>query len=269
MLLVNSWKRVLAKQWWKLMAITRPSSTLTELFEFMLSTAQIRSTNSQGDQLDFEDLVALAYSITNENFGTALKLSRNSIEDNKYDRAAKWAADAGSAAAYWPQRQIANLIMSGKGATNVSYDEVPFFSSEHPVNPYDDSLGTYSNLHTGMALTPSNIAAGVALIAAIVSPANAPRYLEPEILLVDPSNRLAAVSATNAELITDPLNVGHLAAGTNVIKGTYGLGQPIVAPELSPQPGVWYLGVKADEDALQGGSSTRSASPSSSPRTRG
>src|SRR4051794_35793858 len=108
----NSWLGTLSKLWWQNLAITQSSGALEELYEWMLETAQIRPTGSKGTEIDFEDLVAISHRITNDNFGTGLKLSRNSIEDNRYDRAAKWAADSGSAAAYWPQRQITKLIQS-------------------------------------------------------------------------------------------------------------------------------------------------------------
>jgi phage major head subunit gpT-like protein len=246
----NAWKRVLDKLWWKSLCITQSSGTLTELYEFMLETAQIRPTGSKGKMLDFEDLVALSHSITNENFGTGLKIDRNSFEDNKYDRAAKWGGDTGSAAAYWPQRQLVSLIQSGK--TKNSYDAVPFFSASHPVNPFDDSMGTYSNLITATPLTAANVAAVTATINSIPGPMGAPRYLEPRFMLVDPSNRLNAQTITGAEIITDPTNSTKAAPATNMIKRGWSLGEPIVIPEFANEAGVWYLACESIEDAFEG-----------------
>lgn len=246
----NAWARVLKELWWNKVAITNSSSTLQELFEWMLETAQIRHTGSKGDELIFEDLVAISHQITNDNFGVGLELSRNSIEDNKYDRAAKWAADVGAAAAYWPQRQIVSLIQNGK--TNKGYDGKVFFATDHPVNPFDSSMGTYANLFTNTPLTAANLASVVASIVAIPHPGDAPRYLKPTILVVEPSNTLAALEITGAEIYTDPLNSGGTSPATNMIKQKYGFGTPIVVPELAADTGVWYVGCEADEDALAG-----------------
>jgi phage major head subunit gpT-like protein len=246
----NGWNRTLKKLWWQLLAVTQQSNTLKEAYEWMLETAQIRSTGSKGAELEFEDLVAQSFEITNENFGDGLRLSRNSIEDNKYDRAAQWSAQVGSAAAFWPQRQLVTLIQNGK--VGKSYDGAPFFSASHPVNPFDASLGNYSNLFTALPLTSANVAEAVSRISQIKHPGDAPRYLEPEILVVDPSKRLAALEITGAEVITDPLNATQGAPATNMIKTGYSLGQPIVIPEFGNEPGVWYLGCKADQDALNG-----------------
>ena len=245
----NAWERVIENLWWKQVAITQPSSTLTELYEWMLETAQIRSTNSQGSQLDLEDLVAISHSLTNENFGVGLKLSRNSIEDNKYDRAAKWSADVGEASAYWPQRQIVSLIQSGK--VKNGYDGVPFFGT-HAVNPFDTTMGTYSNLITGKPLSLPNLAVVVAQIVSVPGPMNAPRYLKPTILAVDPSNTLAAQTITGAEIITDPLNNTFGAPATNLVKRAYSFGMPITVPEFATEPGVWYVGCEAKADAFEG-----------------
>jgi phage major head subunit gpT-like protein len=248
----NAWSRILPQLWWDKVAIRDTASTLEEFYEWMLETAQIRPTGTSGDELDFEDIVAVSHRIKSENFGTALRLSRNSIEDNKYDRAAKWSADAGGASAYWPQRQIVSLIQQGK--TNKGYDGKTFFASDHPVNPYDAASGSYGNLFTGKPLTSTNLAAVVAEILKVRHPGDAPRYLKPSLLLVDPSNQLAAQTITNAEIITDALTLGtnRAATATNMIKRAYSFGQPVVVPEFSSEAGVWYVGCEADEDALNG-----------------
>lgn len=263
-------KRALKKLWWREVAITQPSSSLQELYEWMLETAQIRDTGSKGDQLDFEDLVAISHQITNKNAGDALELDRNEFEDMRVDRAGKWASDVGNQGMLWPQRKIIELILSGE--TLKSYDGVPFFSASHPVNPFDDSMGDYSNLITDLSpfggtatceLSAQNLAAATAAINVVMGPWGTPRDLEPEILLVPPALRLAAQIATNAEIITDPLpgrtaptNQSGYPSITNVIKKDYGFAQPIVASQLSAAAGGddddWYLGVRAEEDALNG-----------------
>lgn len=248
----NSWSRALGKLWYQAITITQPSSTLEEDYEWLLDSAQIRPTNSKGSELDFEDIVAIPFSIKNENYGTALKLDRNSIEDNKYERAPIWAAGAANAGVYWPQRSVVSLIQSGK--SNICYDGLSYFHASHPVNPYDAALGTFGNLFTAKPLNQANLAAVCAAINSIIGPHGAPRYLDPEILLVDPTNYLTAQTLTNAEIITDPITLGtnRAASATNLIKRAYAFGEPVKVPEFASEPGVWYVGVKADQDAMQG-----------------
>lgn len=246
----NGYKRVLKNLWWDRIAVRQSSQSRVELYQWMLETAQIRPTGSKGTELTFEDLASVAYAIENESFGTALELHRHDLEDDRYDKAPQWAAAAGSAASYHPQKQIVRLIKEGK--TKGSYDGKPFFATDHPVNPFDSLAGTYSNLFTNKPLNAQNLAAVVAEIAKIRLPSGDPRYLRPSILVVDPSNMLIANTITGAEIITDPTNATGGAPATNVIKQSYGFAQPIVADELADEPGVWYVGVEADEDAMQG-----------------
>src|SRR5690606_37378832 len=106
-----------------------------ERFEWLLETAQIEETNSKGTELRFDDLVSISYEIENKNFGKGLRLYRNEIEDNRYDKAAQWATHVGGATAYHPQKLIVELLKNGK--SRKGYDGQNFFSTTHPVNPFD------------------------------------------------------------------------------------------------------------------------------------
>jgi phage major head subunit gpT-like protein len=245
----NAWERTLGDLWFQKITIMQPSASLEELYEWMLETAQIENTNSKGTEISFEDIVSVSHKIKNENNGVALKLNRNDFEDNKYDKAAKWSSDVGSSGAYWPQRSITSLIQAGK--TKNGFDGVPFFGT-HQVNPYDATSGTYSNLITAKPLSLNNLGAVVASIVSIKGPHGAPRYLKPSVLLVDPTNTTTADTITGAEIITDPTNSGGTAAATNMMKRRYRFGEPIVVPEFSNEPGVYYVGCEANQDAFDG-----------------
>jgi len=249
---VNAWLRSLEDSWWEKVAIRQSQDTLELQYQFMLETAEIRPTNSKGTELEFEDLVSQAHRLVAENFGTGLRMYRNEIEDAVFgNKPAIWASGASSAGAYHPQKQIAQLILDGK--TKKSYDGVPFFDENHPVNPFDDTKGVYSNLSTSKPLSASNLAAGVASMLSIKHPGGAPRRLKPTLLVVDPSNQYAALQVTGAEVISLPTGgTTDFVAGQNIIKSNYGLGQPLVIPELADEPGVWYLGVPAREDLFSG-----------------
>lgn len=254
----SAWGRVLKRLFWQRLAITQPSSTLTEIYEWQLSTAQIRNIGIDGAQRAYADLLSQQYSVTNNYFGEGLKLSRQKIEDNQYDLAAGWATDIGRAGAYHPQKQIVKLLKAGK--TTRCYDGQFYFSAAHPYNPFNAAAGTYSNLYTVNAasaafnLTASNLAEAYAIVEAIKMPdGKTPRMLEAKQLIVSPQKRLTAVELTGAKSITDPLNSGGNAAADNMLASMadYGFAPPIVAAELADDPFAWYLlvPVESDEEA--------------------
>jgi phage major head subunit gpT-like protein len=247
----TGWSRTLKNLWVRDVCLFQTSDSAIDYFEWMLDGAHIRPLNTEGDELDFEDLVAQSFSIESEYFGTGLKMYRKHIEDNKYDRAAHWSASVGAAAAYWPQRVATQLLLNGK--VNTCFDNLAFFHATHYVNPYDTGLGTYKNLHTSKPLTAGNLAAVVADINAIPHAGDAPLYLKPTKILVDPSNKLKAEMLLGADYYTDPTNTNGTAPATNIIRKSYSFGEPIVVPELACEPGVWYVLCEADQDAFQGG----------------
>lgn len=245
----NAWSRKLKDLWWDRITARRESTSKRERFEWLLETAQIYQSNSKGSEMMFEDLASIVYEIENVDWETALELNRNEIEDNAYDKAGQWSRDAGSAAAYHPQKQIVQLLKNGK--SQKGYDGQNFFSTTHPVNPYDSTLGNYSNLFTNKDLNATSLAAVMADIAKIKMPSGDPRGLRPSVLIVDPSNAVAAYTITQAEIISDP--TGGTGTATNMVKRAFPFAMPIIADELADEPGVWYLAVEADEDALGGG----------------
>jgi phage major head subunit gpT-like protein len=244
----NAWQETLAFSFWRSLAIAQTQDTLKKQYKWMLESAEIRPTGSKGAELEFEELAEQAHELVAENFGTGLELFRNDIEDELYgDKASKWGSAAGSAAAYWPERQIINLLKNGK--TKKGYDGKNFFATDHPVNPYDTTAGTYANLYTTRPLTAANVAYGVAQMLSVNHPGRAPRRLKPNLLIVDPSNQFAAREITGAEVI---INASGNAAGSNIIKSAYGLGEPLVLDELASEAGVWYLAVPASNSEIGG-----------------
>ncbi|WP_437279341.1 Mu-like prophage major head subunit gpT family protein [Sorangium sp. So ce375] len=254
----SAWTRVLKRLWWQKIASTQPSNTLTEIYEWQLSTARIHSMGQEGANRTYADLVSQQFSITNEYWGEALKLSKQKIKDNQYELAAQWASDIGKAGAYHPQRQVVQLIKNG--TTKRCYDGQPFFSESHPYNPFNAGAGTYSNLFTLNAageafdLTAANLAEAYAYIESVCQPDGVtPRYLEAAQLIVAPQKRLIAGTLTGAKTITDPTNSTGGASADNILanQADYSFVPPIVAPEFSDEPHVWYLAVPivAEEEA--------------------
>ncbi|WP_437958587.1 Mu-like prophage major head subunit gpT family protein [Sorangium sp. So ce119] len=254
----SAWNRVLKRLWWMRVASTQPSNTLTEIYEWQLSTARIHNLGLEGANKVYADLVSQQFSITNQYWGESLKLSKQKIKDNKYELAAQWASDIGKAGAYHPQRQIVRLMRQGKTAK--CYDGRPFFDTAHPYNPFDSGAGTYSNLFTEneagdpFDLNAANLAEAYAYIESVCQPDGVtPRYLEGSQLIVPPQKRLVAGTLTGAKTITDPTNSTGGASADNILanQSDYSFVTPIVAPEFKVEPHVWYIAVPivSDEEA--------------------
>ncbi|AKV03187.1 putative major head subunit protein [Labilithrix luteola] len=153
--------------WDKYMSVQQ-SATLRELFFFIIEAAQIRN-ESQGGNKRFDDMSAAMLEIVNENFGDGLILTKNEINDNVMANpglggvsamkfAESWARQIGAAATRWPQDLLFQLLASGESANG--YDNVPFFSTAHPVHLYRSSAGVFANLFTGAEVAPVGANAG-------------------------------------------------------------------------------------------------------------
>jgi phage major head subunit gpT-like protein len=246
----SAWNRVLKRLWWTRIASTQPSSTLEEIYEWQLSTAQIHDLGIEGAQKVYADLVSQQFKITNRFFGESLKLSKQRIRDNKYEIAAQWTSDIGAAGAYHPQRRTIFLIKNGK--TKKCYDGKMFFATDHPCNPYNPGAGTFSNLFTTNAdgdpfdLTAPNLAEAYAYIETVPMPDGVTsRHLEATQLLVAPQKRLTAITLTGAKMITDPTNPSLGASADNMLASMtdYSFLPPIIEPGFASEPHVWYLAV--------------------------
>ena len=200
-LIQNGWDEVQKNLLWDRYMETRPSTTLKEIYFWLLETAAIR--DEDGAQKFFDGMAALSQTITNKDSGAGLKLTRNEIEDNMMasgqpalDYAAAWASEIGGAAAYWPQKKLFELIAAGEGTTlGTAYDGKPFFATDHPVNPYDDAAGDYANLITttcaidasvSLEVAATNFASVIARIRGFRQPNGTPRMLRPVGVLAGP-----------------------------------------------------------------------------------
>jgi len=251
----DAWKRTLRKLWWPRLMLLQSTGSAQEYIEWMLETARIQRTGPKGASMNYDPLVAISHTLMHDHFGNGLQLFRSDIEDDKVARAPKWATDTGSAQAYWPQRLLVSMMQNGKlttldGKVNTAYDGKAFFATDHPINPYDESQQPYSNLHVGTPFTAENLARVVAYIETIRHPGDAPMGALPTITVFPSSFRYKATQVLNADMYTDILNTLQGAAASNTFKQSYEFEPPVIAPELSNEPTVWYVGVPADDDAF-------------------
>lgn len=263
-LFLDSWNRVLANLVWDRFMMERPSTTLVELYTWLLETAQIHPYGVGGGQMAFDSISAVYREITNEDSGSALELTKNEIEDNMLDPknhpglqqagpaldyAGQWAKQMGGASAYYPQQRMFELIADGEvGSISKAYDGQPYFGT-HVVNPYDSAAGSFKNLLTGaasgtypgacpiddsvsLAVAIRNLAKAIAYIRTLTSPNGKKRMLRVKYASAGPDLQLRLAEILKAKFY------GADGSTENMVS-FYGI-EPVICDELAA-PGEWYL----------------------------
>lgn len=235
--------RLTSNLWWDKVTKTRKGESKREIIKWVLNTAQLED-QGDGGNIAFDDMTVLEAEFKPGTAGKGLKLRRQQFEDldgNGVQLATEWSAQMGAQHAYWPQKQAATLLKDGHLASAVAYDGKPYFATDHPVNPKEVALGTYSNLFTGVRID-SGVSADQALanlqtvfgnIAAIKMPnGKDPRMLRPRGILAGPSLFPRAVQVTQAKVIAQAATSGGGGADVEAVIRSMGFGEPTMADEL-------------------------------------
>lgn len=210
----NDYAVALENAWWDKIVIKKPGTGRTEFFDFLLTTAGIEDLPK--GQMVYSDLLTQSYQITGKDRGQGLKISRNDFEDDRFGFAGDWAGQMGAAMALDPQYLAVDLLAVGETAK--AYDGQAYFSTGHPVNPFDAARGTYDTLITDLSqvdstlsgtptLSVANFSAGVAYVQSLTMPNGRNRNLMPALLVTGPKNRKTAREITGAKFISATENV--------------------------------------------------------------
>lgn len=221
--------------WWDKLATVKPSTGKKEIYQFLLTNSFLKELPE--GQMIYDNLITQAFSGTNKDFGTGLKITKNQFDDDEFQFAADWAAQAGSAIALHPQQLVIDLIV--KGTSQNSYDGVSFFSDSHPTNPGNVALGTFSNLIPSTALTYDNYVVGLKTMRSYKMPSGLNRNLVPKYLVGPPSKMKEMLEITGAAFVSTTAQGGP---SSNVFNNQ-GV-EPIIINELEtddPDTGAWYL----------------------------
>jgi phage major head subunit gpT-like protein len=256
----DSYAALQSELWYNAVAKVMPSSSKTERLVWLLDTAQIKYTNRLGGDVEFQNILSQTTEFTVNAAEAGLELNRFQLEDHDgggVQLATQWSRQIGAQAAYWPQKQVAGAIRLGGAATSLAYDSEIFFSTAHPLNPYNTGLGNYANDFTGAAsgIYPGavDISSAVSVSAAVdnlhgafaymrsILQANGadPRGLRPAFIMVPPALAARAQQITNAKYIAQDA-VASGAGGSGDIEAivrNWGIGQPIVCDELASNQG--------------------------------
>lgn len=258
----REYARLTQNLWWQMITKVRQSASKKDVITWLLSTAMIRDQQT-GGQIAFDDLVATYTEIENKWAGAGLKLRRDQLEDvlngivggEGLDLAGQWSTDIGAYMAYWPQKQVVHLLKNGHtAALYTGYDAKAFFATDHPVNPFKASAGTFANLFTGAASgsypgalpIDDGVATDVALqnmgklfsyIASIKMPnGEDPRFLRPKGLIVPPRMFPRVVQLTSAKFLAQVAGAGAAQGGSGDVEAlikALGFATPVMADELA------------------------------------
>jgi len=141
----QAYNTLLENLWWTKITNVIPSMSKEELFFWLIDTAQIEY-DEEGN-IEFEELAMQNARYEAEYAAKGLKVVKSAFEDldgNGVRVATAWSTAIGKYAAYFPQKHIAKAIK----ANGKCYDGKNFFATDHPLDPLNVAVGTFSNLLT-------------------------------------------------------------------------------------------------------------------------
>lgn len=256
----REYNRLSNNVWYPRITKMRGSTGRRDVIMWLLSTAQIRD-QGKGGNINFSDLVSTYTEIENKFAGDGLRLSKAQLTDSDgggMDLAAQWSGDIGAYMAYWPQKQVVDVLKKGHlTASYTGYDQKAFFAKDHPVNPFNSVAGTYANLISGSSApasgnTPAypgacpiddsvdtdtalkNLGKLFSYIASIRMPnGEDPRFLRPSTLLVSPRMYPRAVQLTSAKFLAQAAGSSAGSGDVEALIKALGFATPVMADELA------------------------------------
>jgi phage major head subunit gpT-like protein len=237
----NAYAQALKNAWWDRLMGVRPGKGKRDVFEWLLTTAQIYDLPK--GTIVYDDLLTQSHEIIHKPRGAGLKIDRDQWEDDEFEFAQDWSSHIGGATALDPQYAVIDLISGGE--TQKGYDGKAFYAADHPVHPFDPSKGTYRTLVTQLdqmggtgsgapALTVESFALGVAHMKKFVMPNGKNRNVKPGLIVTGPALEKEALEITSA---------GFIGATENILRN-YRI-EPLVINEITDKS--WFLAAAEGE----------------------
>lgn len=219
--------------WYKRLAMVVPSKTETEVYDWLEQASDFRPWKGERK---FMPLRESAYALTNGPFDWGIEIDRDKFNDSRFLSQAQVFRMGGQNAALHPQRQIAALLRGFADSDKKCFNGNAFFYNAHPIDPYDSSKGTFSNRITN-TLTPANFALARAAMMKFKDASGELLSAPPDAMLVPPD------LVTTADMIANSIAVPTVSGSINsgVASVPRQRIEVIECPELSAEPGVWYL----------------------------
>lgn len=185
-----------------------------------------------------QNLSEHAYTLVNKTFEGTVEVDRDDIEDDNLGvYTGVMMPQLGEATKKHPDILVKTLIQAN---TAIGFDGVTLFNDAHPTFDKTGATPTYDNLFAGLALTADNFNTVWSAMASYVGEDGLPLGVMPNLLIVPPQLKLAALTIMNGSLYS-PIT-GQAGAGAIAIENPLkGWAQVLVVPELANAPTTWYL----------------------------
>jgi phage major head subunit gpT-like protein len=230
---------------WPKIATQVSSDSESETHVFMDRIPQLRKWI--GDRV-VQNAVLRSYVVPNDAFELTMGLDRFKIEDNKLNAFEPTVRMMAEQSKKWPDTlffdSVSGILATGATASQIAtgYDGLPFFSTAHPVNMSDPASATQSNYSAnGLALTPANYKTVRQTMRNYKGADGLPLKVNPNLLIVDPSNEAAGIQILKEEWIAPVGAVGAGAAGVLQRNPFFGTADLLVVDDLGGDAGTWYL----------------------------
>jgi phage major head subunit gpT-like protein len=211
--------------------ITRPSKGRQSLYGWVDRVPKLRQWIGPRE---IQNLVAQEYTVANILFELTVGISRSNLEDDIFNFYGGTPSQVGKQSKTWPDDVITPLLQAG--TTTNSFDGVPFFSANHPIDTTSQVSGTQSNRFdsstSGIApLNATNAASIIASMASLLGRDGKPLGFRATHVMVPPQLQFAAHQIFDSQIITQAVtsagvignptsSVVGVAATGNVLNGT-------------------------------------------------
>lgn len=187
-------------------------------------------------------IVSRGYVLTNLLFELTMEVPRTKIEDDQYGLYGKKVEMLGRQAKVWPDDQCFTALINGGAATSLAFDNLPFFSASHLIDPSGVTAGTQSN-DLGLAFTGANFATALATGKAYKGRDNVPLGTFANgrpLLVMGPTLEKAGRDVVAANFLSPTATYGAAAANAPSDNTYMGAAELLVVPWITSAT-AWYL----------------------------
>lgn len=219
---------------WSQLAMKESSSTSETTYPIVAVKAKLREW--KGERI-LENVKSMSYTIGNGKYEWTLELDIDHIEDDQFGLYNRVIDEGAVAAAFHPDELVVKALL--EGTTNLCVDEKAFFASDHPVDPWDSSAGTFQNLYTSKPLTAANFEEVYQAARLYRGWNQRLMKLRMDTLVVPPQLEITA------KRIVENADTMIVSAGNGIatLPNDYkGWAKVVVLEELADYPNDWYLG---------------------------
>lgn len=226
---------------WPEFGMEVPSSSLKSLHAWLVDQETV--TEWKGSRI-LADMGTLTWEVLNRNWQIGWKFHENQIRDDLKGLVALAIMKARSYGQKWKNHEdklCAETVQAG--VSKLCYDGQYFFDTDHPVDVYGITGGTYANLFTSKPLTIANYIYGLQQFKSLKLPDGSP-WVGPGSkikLIVDTTNDVKAKQITQGQWLSPGAAFGLSAASAPSENPMRGTSTPIENQWMNNEAGVWYL----------------------------